>query len=250
MHWSRFFLQTKLSHQILMFLSGECAMNPTVVSYILCIIFWVSRFLVVYIQTASFMFINASLASFKISQENHFWNCITKVLSTPNILLHFKPALTARNYIWRKYFFASWKITCAQATFLFVYPWRTKWNDTESKEGSSNKQGLLCLRCHCLGLGYVMHVHSLCLPLITSHANLQFFGPRYVMHVDSLCLPFLHAHANLQFGSFFHVRRVTYSNSFCKVLLINETLSPVSGHTIDSLGGTPATFMVESWQGC
>ena len=65
-----------------------------------------------------------------------------------------------------------------------------------------NKQGLLCLRCHCLGLGYVMHVHSLCLPLITSHANLQFFGPRYVMHVDSLCLPFFTSHANLQFGSF------------------------------------------------
>ena len=54
----------------------------------------------------------------------------------------------------------------------------------------SNKQGLLCLRCHCLRLGYVMHVHSLCLPFLTSHANLQFFGPRYVMHVDSLCLPF------------------------------------------------------------
>ena len=197
------YLQTKISHQILTFLSGECAMNPTVVSYILCIIFWVSRFLVVYIQTASFMFIDASLASFKISQENHFWNCITKVLSTPNILLHFKPALTARNYIWREYVFASWKITCAQATFLFlVYLWRTKWNDTESKEGSSNKQGLLCLCCHCLGLGYVMHVHSLCLPLITSHANLQFFGPRYVMHVDSLCLPFFTSHANLQFGSF------------------------------------------------
>ena len=28
--------------------------------------------------------------------------------------------------------------------------------------------------------------------------------------------------------------------------LLLETLSPVSGHTIDSLGGTPATFMVES----
>ena len=61
----------------------------------------------------------------------------------------------------------------------------------------SNKQGLLCLCCHCLGLGYVMHVHSLCLPFLTSHANMQFFGPRYVMHVNSLCLPFLTSHANL-----------------------------------------------------
>ena len=157
----------------------------------------------------SFMFINASLASFKISQENHFWNCITKVLSTPNILLHFKPALTARNYIWREYFFASWKITCAQATFLFlVYLWRTKWNDTESKEGSSNKQGLLCLRCHCLGLGYVMHVHILCLPLITSHANLQFFWPK-VCHA---CQQFVLALFNFTRQLVVFPRWVTYLN--------------------------------------
>ena len=57
------------------------------------------------------------------------------------ILLHFKPALTARNYIWKEYFFASWKITCAQAveyfyaTFLFVvYLWRTKWNERYRKQ--------------------------------------------------------------------------------------------------------------------
>jgi len=137
MHWSRFYLQTKISHQILMFLSGECA----IVSCILCVIVWVSRFFVVYIQTSSFVFINSSLASFKISQENHFWNFNTKVHSTPNILLHFKPALTARNYIWKEYFFASWKITCAQAveyfyaTFLFVvYLWRTKWNERYRKQ--------------------------------------------------------------------------------------------------------------------
>ena len=133
--WS--YPQTKISHQILTFLSGECAN----VSYILCIIVWVSRFVVVYIQTSSFVFINSSLASFKISQENHFWNFNTKVHSTPNILLHFKPALIARNYIWREYFFASWKITCAQAveyfyaTFLFVvYLWRTKWNERYRKQ--------------------------------------------------------------------------------------------------------------------
>ena len=34
---------------------------------------------------------------------------------------------------------------------------------------------------------------------------------------------------------------------FWKVLLMQlETLSPVPGHTIDSLGGTPATFMVQA----
>ena len=76
----------------------------------------------------------------------------------------------------------------------------TKFQVALEDELDSNKQGLPFLRCHCLG--YVMHVHSLCLPLITSHANLQFFGPRYVMHVDSLCLPFFTSHANLQFGSF------------------------------------------------
>ena len=219
MHWSRFYLQTKISHQTLMFLSGECAN----VSYILCIIIWVSRFFVVYIQTSSFVFINSSLASFKISQENHFWNCITKVnvLSTPNILLHFKPALTARNYILKRIFLCFLKNNLCTDSWIFLrnfficclsledqMKWAvqkakkdleraTKFQVTLEDELHSNKQGLPFLRCHCLG--YVMHVHSLCLPFLTSHANLQFFGPRYVMHVNSLCLPFLPSHANLQF---------------------------------------------------
>ena len=189
MHWSRFYLQTKISHQILMFLSGECAN----VSYILCIIDWVSRFFVVYIQTSSFVFINSSLASFKISQENHFWNFNTKVHSTPNILLHFKPALTARNYIWKEYFFASWKITCAQATFLFlVYLWRTKWNERKRKQRRilnepQNSRQLLrtsfiqisrVCRFFAVIVWVMSCIHSLCLPFLTSHANLQFFGPR------------------------------------------------------------------------
>ena len=74
----------------------------------------------------------------------------------------------------------------------------TKFQVALEDELHSNKQGLPFLRCHCLG--YAMHVHSLCLPFLTSHANLQFFGPRYVMHVDSLCLPFFTSHANLQFA--------------------------------------------------
>ena len=67
------------------------------------------------------------------------------------------------------------------------------------------------------------------------------------MHVDSLCLPFLTSHANLQFGSFSTLSDVFEFEAFCKVLLMRlETLSPVPGHTVDSLGGTPATFMVEA----
>ena len=59
--------------------------------------------------------------------------------------------------------------------------------------------------------------------------------------------PFLTSHANLQFGSFSTLSDVLEFEAFCKVLLMLETLSPVSsGHTIDSLGGTPATFMVEA----
>ena len=34
--------------------------------------------------------------------------------------------------------------------------------------------------------------------------------------------------------------------AFFNVLLMLETLSPVPGHTLDSLGGTSATFMVEA----
>ena len=43
---------------------------------------------------------------------------------------------------------------------------------------------------------------------------------------------------------FFHVEgRIP----ICKILLMRlETLSPVPGHTVDSLGGTSATFMVEA----
>jgi len=66
------------------------------------------------------------------------------------------------------------------------------------------------------------------------------------MHVHSLCLPFLTSHANLQFGSFSTLSDVFEIEAFCKVLLMLETLSPVPGHTVDSLGGTPATFMVEA----
>ena len=66
------------------------------------------------------------------------------------------------------------------------------------------------------------------------------------MHVDSLCLPFLTSHANLQFGSFSTLSDVFEFEAFFKVLLMLETLLPVPGHTVDSLGGTPATFMVEA----
>ena len=67
------------------------------------------------------------------------------------------------------------------------------------------------------------------------------------MHVDSLCLPFLTSHANLQFGSFSTLSDVFEFEVFCKVVLMRlETLSPVPGHTLDSLGGTSATFMVEA----
>ena len=78
-------------------------------------------------------------------------------------------------------------------------------------------------------------------------ANLQFFGPRYVMHVGSLCLPF----STPAQGSFSTLRDVFKFETFCKVLLMTlETLSPVPGHTsvrtVDSLGGTSATFMVKA----
>ena len=58
------------------------------------------------------------------------------------------------------------------------------------------------------------------------------------MHVDSLCLPFFTSHANLQFGSFSTLSDVFKFEAFCKVVLLRlETLSPVPGHTVDSLGG-------------
>ena len=112
----------------------------------------------------------------------------------------------------------------------------------------SNKQGLLCLRCHCLGLGYVMHVHSLCLPFLTSHANLQFFWPK-VCHA---CRQIVLALFNFTRQLAVFLPKVVFPRwgTYCKVLLMRlETLSPVPGHTVDSLGGTPATFMVEAWQG-
>ena len=48
-------------------------------------------------------------------------------------------------------------------------------------------------------------------------------------------------------GSFSTLSDVFEFKAFCKVLLLrHETLSSVPGHTVDSLGGTPATFMVEA----